>query len=62
MEKENRGGVRAGAGRKPKENARRETVAFVCTKAEKKMIDDASAALNMSRSEYICGMLFRGIN
>lgn len=57
--KENRGGVREGAGRPSKgASAKTATIAFVCTEAQKHAIKDTAKALGISQSEYICSRLF----
>lgn len=57
--KENRGGVREGAGRPSKgAGAKTATVAFVCTEVQKQLIADTAKALGISKSEYICSRIF----
>ena len=60
-EKKGRGGFRVGAGRPKKANAKNTTVCFVCTKEQAQMLIEASKALNISKSEYICNLLFRSL-
>lgn len=57
--KKGSGGFREGAGRPKKENARNKTVSFVCTETEARMINEAAGALGISKSEYICNLLFK---
>ena len=49
-----RGGAREGAGRKPRQKeAARTTLSFVCTPAEKKLIDELTENSGLSRSQFI---------
>ena len=49
-----RGGAREGAGRKPRQKeAARTTLSFVCTPAEKKLIDKLTKNSGLSRSQFI---------
>lgn len=54
MKKENRGGARKNAGRKPKpEQGKAVTVSFCCTPEQKEKLDKAVQDSGLSRSEYL---------
>ena len=54
MAKENRGGARKNAGRKPKpEQGKAVTVSFCCTPEQKEKLDKAVQDSGLSRSEYL---------
>ena len=54
MKKENRGGARKNAGRKPKpEQGKAVTVSFCCTPEQKEALDKAVQDSGLSRSEYL---------
>ena len=59
QKKENRGGKREGAGRKPRQKeAARTTLSFVCTPEEKKMIDRLTENSGLSRSQFILACIY----
>lgn len=54
-----RGGAREGAGRKPRQKeAARTTLSFVCTPAEKKLIDELTENSGLSRSQFIMACIY----
>lgn len=55
--KENRGGKREGAGRKPKEGDKAITVSFCLLPEQKEKLDRAVQDSGLSRSEYILNKL-----
>lgn len=59
QKKENRGGKREGAGRKPRQKeAARTTLSFVCTPEEKKMVDRLTKNSGLSRSQFIIACVY----
>lgn len=59
MAKENRGGARKNAGRKPKpEQGKAVTVSFCCTPEQKKSLQEAVKASGLTQSAYIASRLF----
>lgn len=59
QKKENRGGKREGAGRKPRQKeAARTTLSFVCTPEEKKLIDKLTKNCGLSRSQFILACVY----
>ena len=58
-EKENRGGARKNAGRKPKpEQGKAVTVSFCCTPEQKESLQEAVKASGLTQSAYIASCLF----
>lgn len=59
QKKENRGGKREGAGRRPRQKeAARTTLSFVCTPEEKNMIDKLTEKSGSSRSQFILACIY----
>lgn len=54
-----RGGARPNAGRKRQgEEAKEETVSFVCTPSEKKKLKELASNAGLSQSQFICKKIF----
>lgn len=61
LKKENRGGARKNAGRKPKpEQGKAVTVSFCCTPEQKESLQEAVKASGLTQSAYITNRLFCG--
>ena len=59
LKKENRGGARKNAGRKPKlEQGKAVTVSFCCTPEQKESLKEAVKASGLTQSAYIASRLF----
>lgn len=58
MKKENRGGKRPNAGRKPKDGEKVVTVSFCCLPDQKEQLKKDVRQSGKSQSEYICSKLF----
>lgn len=61
LKKENRGGARKNAGRKPKpEQGKVVTISFCCTSEQKESLKEAVKASGLTQSAYITNRLFCG--
>lgn len=59
LKKENRGGARKNAGRKPKpEQGKAVTVSFCCTPEQKESLQEAVKTSGLTQSAYIASRLF----